>query len=177
MGRPGARRGPARCRCRPTSPRRPPRRRLRAWDEADRAARPGAPRPAARRASPAAGVDAYFGVRREEIRYLTGVVLGDGEEKVAGHSGRFLVTADEVVVLADSRYTLQVRREAPGARIEDVTYDLAAPLAGAPRLDRRPPRRRAGRRRLARAVGGARRRRAGRGAGRRRRPGSTPIGP
>jgi Xaa-Pro aminopeptidase len=73
-----------------------------------------------------AGVDAYFGLRREEIRYLTGVALGDGEEKVAGHSGRFLVTADEVVVLADSRYTLQCRREAPDARIEAVTYDLAA---------------------------------------------------
>ena len=54
------------------------------------------------------------------------MVFGEGEEKVAGHSGRFLVTADEVVVLADSRYTLQARREAPGARVEDVTYDLAA---------------------------------------------------
>ena len=100
-------------------------RRLRAWDEADRAARPA--RLARLRARlAAAGIDAYFGLRREEIRYLTGVVLGDGEEKVAGHSGRFLVTADEVVVLADSRYTLQARREAPGARVEDVTYDLPA---------------------------------------------------
>ena len=54
------------------------------------------------------------------------MALGEGEEKVAGHSGRFLVTADEVVVLADSRYTLQCRRESPGARVEDVTYDLAA---------------------------------------------------
>jgi Xaa-Pro aminopeptidase len=31
-----------------------------------------------------------------------------------------------VVVLADSRYTIQARREAPGARIEEVTYDLPA---------------------------------------------------
>jgi Xaa-Pro aminopeptidase len=98
---------------------------LAAWDEADRAARPG--RLARLRDRLAeAGLDTYFGLRREEIRYLTGVALGDGEEKVAGHSGRFLVTAEEVVVLADSRYTLQVRREAPGARIEDVTYDLPA---------------------------------------------------
>jgi Xaa-Pro aminopeptidase len=103
----------------------PPARRLRAWDEADRAARPG--RLARLRERLAReGLDACFGVRREEIRYLAGVNLGEGEEKVAGHSGRFLVTADEVVVLADSRYTLQARREAPGARVEDVTYDLPA---------------------------------------------------
>jgi Xaa-Pro aminopeptidase len=74
----------------------------------------------------AEGVDAYFGLRREEIRYLTGMALGEGEEKVAGSSGRFLVGAAEVVVLADSRYTVQARREAPGARVEDVTYDLPA---------------------------------------------------
>jgi len=97
----------------------------RAWEEADRAARPiRLARLRARLAE--TGVDAYFGVRREETRYLAGVALGEGEEKVAGHSGRFLVTADEVVVLADSRYTLQCRRESPGSRIEDVTYDLAA---------------------------------------------------
>jgi Xaa-Pro aminopeptidase len=99
--------------------------RLRAWAEADRAARPARlGRLRARLA--AAGLDAYLGLRREEIRYLAGVVLGEGEEKVAGHSGRFLVTADQLVVLAESRYTLQARREAPEARVEDVTYDLAA---------------------------------------------------
>ena len=103
----------------------PSARRLRAWAEADRAARPARlGRLRARLA--AAGLDAYLGLRREEIRYLAGIVLGEGEEKVAGHSGRFLVTADELVVLADSRYTLQARREAPDARVEDVTYDLAA---------------------------------------------------
>jgi Xaa-Pro aminopeptidase len=103
----------------------PSARRLGAWEEADRAARPARlGRLRARLA--AAGLDAYFGLRREEIRYLSGVALGEGEEKVAGHSGRFLVTADELVVLADSRYTIQAQREAPGARVEDVTYDLAA---------------------------------------------------
>ena len=88
-------------------------------------ARPG------RTGSPASGhgstgheVQAYFGVRRENTRYLTGFVLGEGEEKVAGHSGQFLVGADEVVVLADSRYTIQAGREATGARIEDAGYDL-----------------------------------------------------
>jgi Xaa-Pro aminopeptidase len=100
-------------------------RRRRAWEEADRAARPV--RLARLRARLAeAGVDAYFGVRREEIRYLAGVVLAEGEEKVAGQSGRFLVSADEVVVLADSRYTLQCRRESPGSRLEELTRDLAA---------------------------------------------------
>jgi Xaa-Pro aminopeptidase len=103
----------------------PSARRLRGWEDADRAARPGRlDRLRARLA--AAGLDAYFGLRREEIRYLTGIALGDGEEKVAGHSGRFLVTGAELVVLADSRYTIQARREAPGARVEDVTYDLPA---------------------------------------------------
>jgi len=100
-------------------------RRLRDWDEADRTARP-ARLARLRERLAAAGLDAYFGLRREEIRYLAGVALGEGEEKVAGHSGRFLVSADEVVVLADSRYTIQARREAPEARIEDVTYDLPA---------------------------------------------------
>ena len=103
----------------------PTARRLRAWDDADRAARPVRLGRLRARLS-AAGVDAYFGLRREEIRYLTGVALGEGEEKVAGHSGRFLVSMDEVVVLADTRYTLQCRREAPGVRVEAVTYDLPA---------------------------------------------------
>jgi len=96
-----------------------------AWEEADRAARPA--RLARLRAKlTAGGFDAYFGLRREEIRYLAGVVLGEGEEKVAGHSGRFLVSGDTVVVLADSRYTVQARHEAPDARLEPVTYDLPA---------------------------------------------------
>ena len=106
-----------------TSP--PSARQRRAWEEADRAARP-ARRARLRSRFAAANVDAYFGLRREEIRYLTGVALGEGEEKVAGHSGQFLVSADGVVVLADSRYTLQARREASDARVEAVTYDLPA---------------------------------------------------
>lgn len=72
----------------------------------------------------AAGVDAYFGVRAENSRYLTGLVLGDGEDKVAGVSGWFVVGRDEVVLFADSRYTIQATREAAGARIEPVYGDL-----------------------------------------------------
>jgi Xaa-Pro aminopeptidase/Xaa-Pro dipeptidase len=94
-----------------------------AWFEADRAARPA--RLARLRARFAeAGIDAYFGVRREHMRYLTGFTLGEGEEKVAGNSGQFLVGADEVVVLADSRYTIQARREAPDARLAQAYGDL-----------------------------------------------------
>jgi Xaa-Pro aminopeptidase len=73
-----------------------------------------------------ARIDAYFGTRPEHIRYLTGFMLGDGEEKVAGSSGRFLVGEDEVVVFADSRYTIQAQREAPDARIAEVYGDLPA---------------------------------------------------
>ncbi len=95
------------------------------WLEADRAARPA--RLARVRARfDEAGVDAYFGVRPEHMRYLTGVAFGAGEEKVAGQSGQFLVAADEVVVLADSRYTIQVAREAPEARIFAAYHDLPA---------------------------------------------------
>lgn len=96
---------------------------LTAWLEADRANRPTRlGRLRARFAG--AGIDAYFGVRREHMRYLTGFTLAEGEEKSARYSGQFLVTGDAVVVLADSRYTIQVRREAPDARIVEAYQDL-----------------------------------------------------
>ena len=71
-------------------------------------------------------MDAYFGIASEHMRYLTGFALDDGEDRVSGHSGRFIVSGDEVIVLADSRYRLQAVAQAPGARIEATTYDLAA---------------------------------------------------
>ena len=93
------------------------------WTEADRAARPA--RLARLRARlAAAGVDAYFGVRREHMRYLTGFSLADGEEKVAGVSGQFVVGGDELAILADSRYAIQAAREATEARVVDVYQDL-----------------------------------------------------
>jgi Xaa-Pro aminopeptidase len=95
------------------------------WAESDRAARPA--RLARLRARFAdAGVEGYFGVRREHMRYLTGFTLGEGEEKVAGNSGQFLVGVEHVAVLADSRYTIQVRREAPDARLFEAYNDLPA---------------------------------------------------
>ena len=93
------------------------------WDAADRAARPARlARVRARFAE--AGIDAYFGVRREHMRYLTGFGLADGEEKVAGSSGQFLLSGDHLVLLADSRYEIQATREAPEAWIETVYGDL-----------------------------------------------------
>jgi Xaa-Pro aminopeptidase len=93
------------------------------WEDADRAARPA--RLARLRARFAdAGIDAYFGVRREHMRYLTGFTLADGEERVAGSSGQFLVGGNEVVLFGDSRYVVQARREAPEARTEAVYGDL-----------------------------------------------------
>src|SRR6187200_962408 len=89
------------------------------WRDADRAARP-ARLSRLRERLDSEGVGAYFGVRRENSRYLTGIELADGEEKVAGNSGQFLVGRDEVVVLADSRYTLQAAEECPDARVEQV---------------------------------------------------------
>ena len=93
------------------------------WLDADRAARPD--RLARLRARMAAeGVDAWFGVRPEHMRWLTGFTLGPGEKSSAGHSGEFLVGPDGVTVVVDSRYTIQARREAPDATVEDIGYDL-----------------------------------------------------
>lgn len=101
----------------------PDTRELARWEEADRAARPTRLAKLRDRFDDA-GIDAYFGVRRENIRYLTGFVLAEGEEKGAGNSGQFIVSADELVILADSRYTIQARRQAPEARLFEAYYDL-----------------------------------------------------
>jgi len=95
------------------------------WEEADMAARP-VRLGRVRTRLVEHGLDAYFGVRPEHMRYLTGFRLADGEEKVAGHSGKFIVGLDDVVVLSDTRYTVQAVREAPGARVAPITYDLPA---------------------------------------------------
>ena len=95
------------------------------WNDADRTARP-ARLGRLRDRFAEAGVDAYFGVRPEHMRYLTGFKLGVGEDKVAGQSGQFLVAGEELVVLADSRYTIQARAEATEARLFEVYHDLAS---------------------------------------------------
>jgi Xaa-Pro aminopeptidase len=93
------------------------------WREADRQARP-ARLARLRERMAREKVEAYFGVRRENTRYLTGFELGEGEEKVAGNSGQFFVTPGEVVVLADSRYTIQAAEQSPDARLEGVYQDF-----------------------------------------------------
>lgn len=107
----------------------PDERRLRAWAWADAGARPGRLERVRRRLAEA-GLDAYFGLRPEHMRYLTGFTLRNGEEKVAGDSGRFLVGGEEVVVFADSRYAIQAGRECPEARVETVYHDLPARWPG-----------------------------------------------
>jgi Xaa-Pro aminopeptidase len=71
------------------------------------------------------GVDAYFGVRREHMRYLTGFTIAETETSSAGDSGKFLVTADGVRILADSRYTIQATREAPDCELFECYHALA----------------------------------------------------
>jgi Xaa-Pro aminopeptidase len=97
---------------------------LERWAKSDRTARP-ARLERFRERLEKEGLDGYFGLRGENTRYLTGFVLGDGEEKVAGYSGQFFVSRDEVVVLADSRYRLQAETESPDARIVNVYGDFA----------------------------------------------------
>jgi Xaa-Pro aminopeptidase len=93
------------------------------WADADRAAR--AQRVARLRDRMAAeGVDGYFGLRWEHIRYLTGLPFDEDEIAGSGDSGRFLVTADDIWIIADSRYTIAVKRAAPGARLFDCAVAL-----------------------------------------------------
>jgi Xaa-Pro aminopeptidase/Xaa-Pro dipeptidase len=93
------------------------------WRASDRAARP-ARLERLRERLVAEGLDAYFGTRPENSRYLTGFELGDGEEKVSGSSGRFLVSKDETVVLADSRYRLQAIEQCPASRVEPIVGEV-----------------------------------------------------
>ena len=97
---------------------------LQRWRAADVAARPGRLDRLRERLF-AEGLDAYVGLCPENGRYLTGFVLGDGEEKVCGASGRFLVSADETVVVADSRYRLQAAQECPASRVADLASTFA----------------------------------------------------
>ncbi len=95
----------------------------RRWADADRNGR--STRVAALRARMAGeGLDAYFGARPEHMRWLTGFALADGEDKVSGNSGLFLVGGEDLIVVTDTRYTVQARREAIGAVIDEVGYDL-----------------------------------------------------
>ena len=158
-----------RCRARRISRRRPRRRITPAGPR--RTARPG--RPGSSGCGPGSrALERRRLLRRRDAstcRYLTGFALADGEEKVAGHSGQFLVGARRGRRAGRSRGTRsRPRREAPESRIVDAGYDLPGALV-------RSSSRRVGAQRVAveagfvpyAVVAAAR----GRGAGRRARPG------
>jgi Xaa-Pro aminopeptidase len=97
----------------------------RRWLDADRASRPDRVRRLRKRMADE-DVDAYFGVRTEHMRWLTGLVMAEGEDRVAGHSGQFLLGAEQLISCTDSRYTEQARREATEASVLEIGYDLAS---------------------------------------------------
>jgi Xaa-Pro aminopeptidase len=86
------------------------------WAEADRAARP-VRLGRLRKRMAEEGVDGYFGVRWEHMRYITGLPFDEAEVTGSGDSGKFLVGLEDVWVLADSRYTIAVARHAPESRL------------------------------------------------------------
>jgi Xaa-Pro aminopeptidase len=94
------------------------------WADADRAARPARLQRLRERMAEA-GVDGYFGVRWEHMRYLTGLPFDEGEVTGSGDSGKFMVGLEDVWVLADSRYTIAVKRDAPESKVFDCYNALA----------------------------------------------------
>ena len=94
------------------------------WAEADRAARPER-LARLRERMRQEDVDGYFGVRWEHMRYLTGLPFDENEVTGSGDSGKFLVGLDDVWVIADSRYTIAVRREAPDTTLDEADVQLA----------------------------------------------------
>jgi Xaa-Pro aminopeptidase len=59
-------------------------------------------------------IDAALISRNANKRYFSGFRLGDAEGAMSGFAGTLLVTRDANLLLADSRYTEQAAKEAPG---------------------------------------------------------------
>ncbi|HET9852826.1 MAG TPA: Xaa-Pro peptidase family protein [Candidatus Limnocylindrales bacterium] len=93
------------------------------WAEADRAARPERLARLRERMG-REGVDGYFGLRWEHMRYLTGLPFDESEVAGSGESGKFLIGMSEVWLVADSRYTIAARREAPDTTLYEVFAQL-----------------------------------------------------
>ena len=93
------------------------------WAEADRTARPQRLAKLRERMEQE-GVDGYFGVRWEHMRYLTGLPFDESEVTGSGDSGKFLVGLEQVWVIADSRYTIAVKREAPESTLFEASRQL-----------------------------------------------------
>jgi Xaa-Pro aminopeptidase len=62
-------------------------------------------------------LDATLVSRNANKRYYSGFRLGDAEGPTSGFAGTLLVTRDASLILADSRYTEQAAKEAPGWEI------------------------------------------------------------
>ena len=101
---------------------------LQRWSDADAAARPA--RIAALRArGRAEGLDALLLTSHADARYFSGICFGPNEEPTAGVSGWILISADAFAIFADSRYTVQARREAALATPLDPGSDPGAAIA------------------------------------------------
>ncbi|HAR03332.1 MAG TPA: hypothetical protein DCR54_01800 [Chloroflexi bacterium] len=101
---------------------------LQRWSDADAAARPA--RIAALRArARAEGLDALLLTSHADARYFSGICFGPNEEPTAGVSGWTLISADAFAIFADSRYTVQARREAALATPLDPGSDPGAAIA------------------------------------------------
>ena len=59
------------------------------------------------------------------MRYLTGLPFDESEVTGSGDSGKFLVGLEDVWVVADSRYTIAVKRDAPDSTLYEANTQLA----------------------------------------------------
>jgi Xaa-Pro aminopeptidase len=101
---------------------------LQRWSDADAAARP-ARIAAIRERARAEGLDALLLTSHADARYFSGICFGPNEEPTAGVSGWTLISADAFAIFADSRYTVQARREAALATPLDPGSDPGAAIA------------------------------------------------
>lgn len=84
---------------------------------------------AVRKALKAEALDGLIVTDRNEIRYLTGFV---GNEDL---DGLLVLSGNQTLLLTDSRYTDQARKEVRGARVQVVKKGKIAALEDFPRLD------------------------------------------
>jgi len=101
---------------------------LQRWMDADAAARP-ARIEALRARARTENLDAILLTSHADARYFSGICFGPNEEPTAGVSGWILISADAFAILADSRYTVQARREAALATPLDPGSDPGAAIA------------------------------------------------
>lgn len=73
-------------------------------------------------------LDAVLLSRTANKRYYSGFRLGDAEGPTSGFAGTLLVTREEQLILADSRYTEQATLEAPGWTLVETARSLAEEL-------------------------------------------------